>query len=185
MSLGNSPAGRCSGGHFYYVRAGVPFPSWCLLVFGLGVPGRLVLLTSADVVPDLVAGWLVHEVIVVVEEVPVSLEHPITPPQEELEPIDLLNMPQYRIISVSPNPFNPSTEISFETQVRDRMDLEIYNVAGKHVQTKRLGILQPGQHAVHWDGRDAKGEEVDSGVYFLRIRGIRGESSAARTILVR
>jgi hypothetical protein len=71
-----------------------------------------------------------------------------------------------------PNPFNPTTWITFgiparagETEVR----LEIFTIAGRLVRSLVQGKYAPGTHRVQWDGRDASGTAVPTGVYFYRI----------------
>lgn len=75
-----------------------------------------------------------------------------------------------------PNPFNPSTTISFtlpesqdgpsETRVR----LEIYNLRGSRVALIADGLFPAGIHRVHWDATDQSGRKLSSGVYFYRLR---------------
>jgi len=68
-----------------------------------------------------------------------------------------------------PNPFNPATEIRFSLQTADRAVLNIYNVKGQLVKTMIDARLAAGRHSVVWDGRDASGQPVGSGVYFARL----------------
>jgi hypothetical protein len=68
-----------------------------------------------------------------------------------------------------PNPFNPSTTISFTLPQRMTARLAIYNVEGKLVQTLLDGSLEEGYREVPWDGKDTRGGEVSSGVYFYRL----------------
>jgi hypothetical protein len=89
------------------------------------------------------------------------------------------------IRSVFPNPFSPSMEISFEILVSSSVTLEIYDVSGRRTGAVALGSFGPGVHRVRWDGRDARGCELASGVYFLRLRGAVGESQALKALLLR
>ena len=89
------------------------------------------------------------------------------------------------ILSLAPNPFNPSTEVSFETLESGLVTMEIYDVSGGRVRTVPLGYVEPGQHHARWDGRDARGHNVSSGVYFVRLLGAEGESRAVKAVLVR
>lgn len=47
--------------------------------------------------------------------------------------------------------------------------LKIYNILGQEVVTLVDGDNEPGYYSVKWDGRNAKGVEVSSGVYFYRL----------------
>jgi hypothetical protein len=77
-----------------------------------------------------------------------------------------------------PNPFNPATVIRYSLLVdrsaisyqRSAVSLKIYNILGQEVRTLVDGEQAPGYYAVVWDGRDGKGREVSSGVYFCRMR---------------
>lgn len=69
-----------------------------------------------------------------------------------------------------PNPFNPSTLISWELAQPARVSLRIYNVAGQAVNTLLVGSNQTiGHHAAVWQGTDARGHAQPSGVYFYRL----------------
>jgi hypothetical protein len=73
-----------------------------------------------------------------------------------------------------PNPFNPSTTISFSVRESSRVRLEIYNTRGQKVRTLVDGILPAGSHSILWDGTDARGGQVSSSMYIVRINdGIR------------
>ena len=71
-----------------------------------------------------------------------------------------------------PNPFNPSTVISYtipdeseEVAVR----LSVFNMRAQLVKTLVDKVQQPGIYTVNWDGIDNKGRRVSSGVYFYRL----------------
>jgi len=68
-----------------------------------------------------------------------------------------------------PNPFNPSTTISFTMPARAQVSLSIYDVQGKLVATLLDKTLAPGPNQIRWDGRGANGNAVGSGVYFYRL----------------
>jgi hypothetical protein len=60
----------------------------------------------------------------------------------------------------------------------------IYDVAGRLVRTLLDEVVPPGAHSIRWDGLGASGDELVSGVYFLRMRAGSFES-ARRLVLVR
>ena len=68
-----------------------------------------------------------------------------------------------------PNPFNPSTTIYFGLKGPSDVSLRIYDVAGRRVRILVDGVQAAGVHSVRWDGRDAGGRPVASGVYFTRL----------------
>lgn len=69
-----------------------------------------------------------------------------------------------------PNPFNPSTTIAFDLPKSQRVSLEIINVLGQKVVTIVDTEMPAGSHEIAWDGRDANGVQVPSGVYLYRLK---------------
>jgi len=68
-----------------------------------------------------------------------------------------------------PNPFNPSTTISFTAEDTENAELTIYNIKGQKVKQLLSDQLSSGEHSVVWDGRDDNGNEVGTGVYFYKL----------------
>ncbi len=68
-----------------------------------------------------------------------------------------------------PNPFNPSTLISFELARRDDVTLSVFDVRGAHVRSLVRETRAAGIHNIAWDGRDDAGRRVASGVYLYRL----------------
>ncbi|MEW5794855.1 MAG: FlgD immunoglobulin-like domain containing protein [Candidatus Zixiibacteriota bacterium] len=64
-----------------------------------------------------------------------------------------------------PNPFNLATTIRFTVPIRLHVSVHIYNSLGEEVATLLDRTIQAGDHTVTWNGRDAKGKEVSSGIY--------------------
>ena len=83
-----------------------------------------------------------------------------------------------------PNPFNPSVRIAFKTHAASRVDARIYDPAGRLVTSLESRVFPAGDHVLSWDGNDADGRAVASGVYFLRVRSSSNESSL-KLVLVR
>lgn len=71
---------------------------------------------------------------------------------------------QYRLHQNHPNPFNPSTSISYDVPERGQVSLTIFNVLGQKVATPVQGEIDEGRHTVAWD---ASG--LPSGVYLYRL----------------
>lgn len=70
----------------------------------------------------------------------------------------------------TPNPFNPSTTISFILPQPGAVNLSVYSITGQKVRTLVSGKLPAGAHSASWDGRDDSGRPVSSGVYLLRLK---------------
>ncbi len=68
-----------------------------------------------------------------------------------------------------PNPFNPTTAISFTLPKSSQVRLVIFNVLGQQVRTLADDYLSAGTHTVYWDGADADGNRMASGVYYYRL----------------
>ena len=68
-----------------------------------------------------------------------------------------------------PNPFNPSTKISYTLPVAGAVTLHVFNLLGQQVATLVNGPMTAGTHETVWDGRDAAGRVVASGIYLYRI----------------
>jgi photosystem II stability/assembly factor-like uncharacterized protein len=83
-----------------------------------------------------------------------------------------------------PNPFNPSTNIAFALKERAEVSLRIYNVSGQLVRTLVHETRAAGQHVAQWDGKNSRGENVASGVYWYRLQSGR-QVQQKRMILVR
>ena len=69
-----------------------------------------------------------------------------------------------------PNPFNPITVISFDMKEKGFVSIVLYNVAGQRVRTLVSEIKEPGSYTMLWDGRNDKGTEVASGIYFYDMK---------------
>ncbi|MDH3215877.1 MAG: T9SS type A sorting domain-containing protein [Candidatus Krumholzibacteria bacterium] len=82
-----------------------------------------------------------------------------------------------------PNPFNPSTVIRYDVRGRGaNVRIVVYDVTGRRVATLVDGQQSAGEKRVSWDGRNDRGAEVASGVYFYRMT--TGEFSLTRKMLL-
>lgn len=68
-----------------------------------------------------------------------------------------------------PNPFNPTTMLTFSVAAASHVELAIYSVNGALVRTVASGRYERGVHGAAWDGRNENGSQVCSGVYFARM----------------
>jgi hypothetical protein len=73
-------------------------------------------------------------------------------------------------LAARPNPFNPRVELSFSLPAAGRARLTLHDLRGRRVATLVDGICRAGASAFLWDGRDASGTPLASGVYFARLR---------------
>ena len=87
-----------------------------------------------------------------------------------------------------PNPFNPETWVPYQLAKPAEVTLMIYAINGTVVRTLALGHQVAGHYqsrvrAAYWDGRNAQGEKVASGVYFYTLTA--GDFTATRKMLIR
>jgi streptogramin lyase len=83
-----------------------------------------------------------------------------------------------------PNPFNPSTTLSFTLDKGGRVTLEVYNITGQKVRTLAADeYFSAGSHDIVWDGCDDAGKRVSSGVYLARISMGGRQAALAMTLL--
>ncbi len=68
-----------------------------------------------------------------------------------------------------PNPFNPVTTIKYELSANTNINLIIYNIMGKQVQTLTSGNKKAGLHTVIWDGTNSRNEPVSTGMYLVQL----------------
>jgi tetratricopeptide (TPR) repeat protein len=71
---------------------------------------------------------------------------------------------------VAPNPFNPATTLTFSLTEPQRVELAIYNVLGQVIRVLSSRTLPAGEHRVTWDGKDALGNDVGTGIYVASLR---------------
>lgn len=93
--------------------------------------------------------------------------------------------PVFSLAQNHPNPFNPSTRISFSLARSEQpAHLRIYNAKGQLVKTLLEGIQPAGPQSLVWDGRDDSGNPVSSGIYLFRLES-GGESLTRKMILLK
>jgi hypothetical protein len=93
------------------------------------------------------------------------------------------NLPRaYRLLPNAPNPFNPATRVFFEMPEAGMVRVSIYDVSGRLVSVLASGFRPAGRHDVVWDGRDAAGGDVPSGVYFAQMTA--GNFRSVRKLLL-
>lgn len=97
--------------------------------------------------------------------------------EETIETPGVLELLQNR-----PNPCFDRTEISYYLPDRCRVKLTVYDLAGRIVRELVDGVEAPGYSSVVWDGTDATGKQVTSGVYFYRLQA--GKYTAHKKLII-
>ena len=90
---------------------------------------------------------------------------------------------EYALHQNFPNPFNAECQITYQLPEAGEISLIVYNLLGQRVRVLAEGNRQGGYYQVTWDGRDASGRAVSSGVYCCRLV-VRGGKFTAVTKMV-
>jgi hypothetical protein len=86
------------------------------------------------------------------------------------DPTDVTTpVPGLSLAQNQPNPFNPTTRIAFTLPDESHANLSVFDARGRLVTTLIDQWMRSGAADVIWDGRDARGTPVSSGVYFYRL----------------
>ncbi|MGD8395133.1 MAG: FlgD immunoglobulin-like domain containing protein, partial [Candidatus Eiseniibacteriota bacterium] len=90
-----------------------------------------------------------------------------------------------RLLGARPNPADAQDRatIRFTLAARGHVRLRVYDVGGRHVRTLVDAVLDAAGHAVDWDGRDAQGRRLSSGVYFYELDA-PGYTAARKLVLL-
>ena len=72
----------------------------------------------------------------------------------------------------------------YELPATQRLTLSVYNLAGQRVYHADLGVPSEGVHRVSWNGRDAAGRALASGVYLYRLQMGDGQQVATRELVL-
>jgi hypothetical protein len=89
-----------------------------------------------------------------------------------------------KLLAASPNPFTYSTRVSFIVGSPQRVEVTVYDVAGRRVTVlSRKRPFEIGYYVITWDGRDSSGRELPSGVYMVHLDGDNTKTSQKVMIL--
>ena len=77
-----------------------------------------------------------------------------------------------------PNPFNAKTAISFKLQAPGKVELKVYDITGREVQSLLTGHLSLGEHSVVWNAKDCA-----SGIYFAKLSSSRSHKTVKLLLL--
>jgi len=83
-----------------------------------------------------------------------------------------------------PNPFAGGARLELELPRSGSIALRVFDVTGREVRRLLRGDLPAGRHLATWDGKDARGARVASGVYWFRLESY-GETRETRALVLR
>ncbi|RKX20306.1 MAG: hypothetical protein DRP26_01935 [Candidatus Zixiibacteriota bacterium] len=89
----------------------------------------------------------------------------------------------FGLVGNFPNPFNPSTSIRYSIGKPGAVKIDIYDLLGRRVRLLVDEYENPGIYDIVWDGKDTRGINVASGLYFVRLQNQEGTSSKKMLLL--
>jgi hypothetical protein len=95
-----------------------------------------------------------------------------------------LHGPPLAVLGVAPNPTHDVAYVAFDLPVDAEVQARIYTVAGRLVRDLGRRRFTAGEHILLWDGKDASGGQLGSGVYFARL-SMLGRDFAGKVVVVR
>ena len=106
---------------------------------------------------------------------------------EQLTELNIINtdyVPNNFILhSNYPNPFNPSTNISYEIMEESFISIKIKDIRGRHIITLIDSYHSKGNHIIPWDGINSRGDQQTSGIYFYTINNENNLSTGKMILL--
>ena len=94
-----------------------------------------------------------------------------------------LNRPEaFELLPAYPNPFNPSTTLTYRLAEAAPVRLVIYDLSGRKVMTFDEGMKSAGTHQVVWRACDETGASVASGLFIVRITA--GKQSKSQKLML-
>ena len=85
---------------------------------------------------------------------------------------------QFKVSQNTPNPFNPSTIISFSIPEKSNVTIDIYNITGQKIKTLLNGSMNAGEHSIKWDAGGCS-----AGVYFYKVKAGKYEKTTKMTLV--
>jgi len=96
-------------------------------------------------------------------------------PKSSNEETDIVD--NYELLGNYPNPFNPSTTISYAIPYVSKVNMDIYDISGSLVKSFEVSSQSAGHHQIIWDGTNELGLKVSSGIYLYKFRAISYEGN--------
>jgi hypothetical protein len=96
---------------------------------------------------------------------------------------DDLERPAVASLTASPNPFASSLTITCALDEKCLAEVAVYDVRGARVSTLARREMAEGTHTLSWDGTDARGTRLPSGIYFVNL-SLPGQETQARKIVL-
>jgi hypothetical protein len=88
-----------------------------------------------------------------------------------------------KLYNAKPNPFKTQTAIRYSLSAEAKISLLIYDINGRLVNTLLNENKQPGIYSINWNGRNERGQQVSSGIYFYKLQA-PNYSSTKKILLI-
>ncbi|NQV51361.1 MAG: FG-GAP repeat protein [Candidatus Marinimicrobia bacterium] len=76
----------------------------------------------------------------------------------------------YKLFQNSPNPFNPTTTVSYSLSEQTLISLSVFDIRGREIKKLDKALKSSGSYEVQWNSLDQSGNQVSTGVYFCRLQ---------------
>jgi hypothetical protein len=87
-----------------------------------------------------------------------------------------------KLYNATPNPFRAQTAIRYSLSNESKVTISVYNITGSLIRNIINSKVRPGIYNIIWNGRNERGEQVSTGVYFCKMQ--TSNYSATRKILL-
>jgi len=91
---------------------------------------------------------------------------------------------QTKLYGNYPNPFNPTTTISYGLSADSKVSLFVYNIKGQKIRTLVNKKQDAGFYNVIWNGKSNSGKNVTSGVYFYGLQVENGDYTSIKKVIL-
>jgi len=88
----------------------------------------------------------------------------------KVEELENVSFERFDEIEIRPNPSEGAVSINYSLARSDEVEVSVYDATGKFVRRLVSGEVDAGRHVIEWDGRDYRGLEVGSGLYFIELK---------------
>ncbi|MBL7128180.1 MAG: VCBS repeat-containing protein [Ignavibacteria bacterium] len=83
---------------------------------------------------------------------------------------------KFKLFQNYPNPFNPYTTIKYIAPLSSFINLRVYDINGREIKNLYTGEQSAGEYELIWDGKDFSGNDVASGIYFIKLKAVSSNS---------
>jgi hypothetical protein len=147
------------------------------LIDGAGTTDALMNYSFTDATPP-----ASEQVFYVLEQIDLDGTIHRSNPVEVILGARFLDLPTEFASAIYPNPFNPSTTISYDLPAEAQVSIVIYDAIGQEIRQLVNDSRSIGRYSVQWDARDNLGRSVGSGVYIAKIKA--GSFAATQKMLL-